>query len=172
MSLDKKERAIITSRSTKLDEVHGFRKWKLKDFEVGRPLGKGKFGNVYLARVKDSQFIVALKVLHKSQLAKSGLEHQLRREIEIQCHLRHPHVLKMYDFFYDEKKIYLILEFAPKGEMYKELQKQRRFSEQLSATYIAEITDALIHCHEKDIIHRLLDGICIYILSITQFNQC
>jgi len=154
MSLDQKEQAIITSRSTKLDEIHGFRKWKLKDFEVGRPLGKGKFGNVYLARVKDSQFIVALKVLHKSQLAKSGLEHQLRREIEIQCHLRHPHVLKMYDFFYDEKKIYLILEFAPKGEMYKELQKQRRFSEQLSATYIAEITDALIHCHEKDIIHR------------------
>lgn len=58
------------------------------DFEIGRPLGKGKFGNVYLARLKDSRFIVALKVLFKSQLEKDGLEHQLRREIEIQSHLQ------------------------------------------------------------------------------------
>lgn len=34
----------------------------MDDFEIGKPLGKGKFGNVYLAREKDSRFIVALKV--------------------------------------------------------------------------------------------------------------
>ena len=44
--------------------------WKLSDFEIGRPLGKGKFGNVYLAREKRTKFIVALKVLFKSQLQK------------------------------------------------------------------------------------------------------
>ena len=38
-------------------------RWQLSDFEIGRPLGKGKFGNVYLAREKRSKFIVALKVL-------------------------------------------------------------------------------------------------------------
>lgn len=36
--------------------------WSLKDFEVGRPLGKGKFGNVYLARTKKYHIPVALKV--------------------------------------------------------------------------------------------------------------
>lgn len=36
--------------------------WQLSDFDIGKPLGKGKFGNVYLAREKKSQFIVALKV--------------------------------------------------------------------------------------------------------------
>ena len=36
--------------------------WVLTDFEIGRPLGKGKFGNVYLAREKKSKFIIALKV--------------------------------------------------------------------------------------------------------------
>lgn len=36
--------------------------WKLSDFDIGRPLGKGKFGNVYLAREKGKGFIVALKV--------------------------------------------------------------------------------------------------------------
>lgn len=60
----------------------------MDDFEIGRPLGKGKFGNVYLARLKESHFIVALKVLFKSQIEKEGLEPQLRREIEIQAHLQ------------------------------------------------------------------------------------
>lgn len=48
----------------------------------------GKFGSVYLAREKKSKFVVALKVLFKSQLQKASVEHQLRREIEIQSHLR------------------------------------------------------------------------------------
>ena len=46
-------------------------RWKLDDFDIGRPLGKGKFGNVYLAREKKSKYIVALKVLFKSQLQKA-----------------------------------------------------------------------------------------------------
>lgn len=62
--------------------------WTLNDFDIGKPLGNGKFGKVYLAREKKSHFIVALKVLFKSQLSKAQVEHQLRREIEIQAHLR------------------------------------------------------------------------------------
>lgn len=97
--------------------------WTIDDFEIGKPLGRGKFGHVYLAREKKSKFIVALKVLYKKQLLKSNVEHQLRREIEIQSHLRHENILRMYGFFWDEKKIYLILEYAPGGELYKDLKK-------------------------------------------------
>jgi len=42
-------------------------------------LGKGKFGSVYLAREKQSGFVVALKCLYKEQLRNNGVEHQLRR---------------------------------------------------------------------------------------------
>lgn len=111
--------------------------WQLSDFDIGRPLGRGKFGNVYLAREKKSKFVVALKVsspspgqpaqacqyssstrksrlglilrvpplmqvLFKSQLAQSNVEHQLRREIEIQSHLRHENILRLYGYFYDK----------------------------------------------------------------------
>lgn len=38
------------------------RQWVLDDFEIGRPLGKGKFGNVYLAREKKTHTVLALKV--------------------------------------------------------------------------------------------------------------
>jgi aurora kinase, other len=64
------------------------RKWSLDDFDVGRPLGKGKFGRVYLAREKKSGYVVALKILFKSELVEGKVEKQLRREIEIQSHLR------------------------------------------------------------------------------------
>ncbi len=66
-----------------------FKRWELADFDIGKPLGQGKFGSVYLAREKQSKFICALKVLFKNQLQKAGVEHQLRREIEIQSHLRY-----------------------------------------------------------------------------------
>lgn len=130
------------------------KRWSLDDFDIGRPLGKGKFGNVYLAREKKSKYIVALKVLFKSQLQKSGVEHQLRREIEIQSHLRHDHILRLFGYFHDKSRVYLILEYAPKGELYKELQKVKRFDEKTSAKYVYQLADALKYCHSKKVIHR------------------
>uniref|UniRef100_A0A915IUX5 Aurora kinase n=1 Tax=Romanomermis culicivorax TaxID=13658 RepID=A0A915IUX5_ROMCU len=110
--------------------------WTLDNFEIGRPLGHGKFGNVYLARENKSKFVVALKVLFKSQLQKAGVEHQLKREIEIQAHLRHPNILRLYGYFYDDSRIYLILEYAPRGELYKELQKYGRFDDSPALKYL------------------------------------
>ena len=130
------------------------KEWKLSDFDIGKPLGRGKFGNVYLAREKNSKYIVALKVLFKSQLQKAGVEHQLRREIEIQSHLRHANILRLYGYFYDATRVYLILEFAAKGELYKELQKVSRFGEKQASNYIMQITKALHYCHKKHVIHR------------------
>ncbi len=128
--------------------------WTLDDFEIGKPLGRGKFGSVYLARERRTKYIVAIKVLQKSQLQKAGVEHQLRREIEIQCHLRHRNILRMFGYFFDSKRIYLILEYSPGGELYKRLMSKGRFSESTSAQYISDLADALHYCHQKHVIHR------------------
>ncbi|KAM4740615.1 aurora kinase A [Anableps anableps] len=128
--------------------------WSLENFDIGRPLGKGKFGNVYLARERQTKFILALKVLFKKQLEKAGVEHQLRREVEIQSHLRHPNILRLYGYFHDASRVYLILEYAPRGELYGELQRCGSFPEDRTATYIMELADALHYCHTKNVIHR------------------
>lgn len=156
--------AASTEQSSGLEGIGGSlggsggktHRWKLEDFDIGRPLGKGKFGNVYLAREKASKYIVALKVLFKSQLQKAQVEHQLRREIEIQSHLRHPNILRLFGYFYDECRVYLILEYAPKGELYKNLKEQPegRFEEGISAKYINQMANALAYCHSKKVIHR------------------
>jgi serine/threonine protein kinase len=123
----------------------------------------GKFGHVYLAREKKSKYVVALKVLYKQQLQDSFVEHQLRREIEIQSHLRfvnnpffhgilssslhinnipfqrHPNILRLYGYFYDEKRVYLILEYAAQGELYKKLKQVKRFTEKTAAQVLSLI---------------------------------
>ncbi len=124
-------------------------------FEIGRPLGKGKFGRVYLARERSSGFVCALKVLHKHEIQLGGgVERQVRREIEIQSNLRHPNILQLYGHFHDSKRIFLILEFAGKGELYKHLQREHRFPEWKAAQYIAQMTAALKYLHKKHVIHR------------------
>ncbi|KFY58693.1 hypothetical protein V496_06006 [Pseudogymnoascus sp. VKM F-4515 (FW-2607)] len=105
-------------------------------FEIGRPLGKGKFGRVYLVRERSSGFICALKVMHKDEIKSNGVEKQL------------------YSHFHDSKRIFLILEFAKKGELYKHLRREHRFPEWKAATYIAQMASALKFLHKKHVIHR------------------
>lgn len=130
------------------------RQFHLGMFEIGRPLGKGKFGRVYLARERGSGFVCALKVLHKNELQQGRVEMQVRREIEIQSHLRHPNILQLYGHFHDSKRVFLILEFAGKGELYKHLRRENRFPEWKAAQYIAQMAAALKYLHKKHVMHR------------------
>lgn len=123
-------------------------------FEIGKPLGKGKFGRVYLAKERSTGFVCALKVLHKSELQQGKVEKQVRREIEIHSNLRHPNILRFYGHFHDSKRVFLILEFAGKGELYKHLRKENRFPEWKAAQYIAQMAAALKYLHKKHVMHR------------------
>ncbi len=46
------------------------------------------------------------------------------------------------------------MEYAPKGELYKELCKKTRFSERRAAHYVLQLAAALYYCHQKHVIHR------------------
>jgi hypothetical protein len=96
----------------------GIKPLQLSDFLIGRKLGSGQFGHVYLAKLKSTQFICAIKVINKKRLLKESLKciNQVRREIEIQSHLHHPNILAIYNFFWDKKNVYLVIEYAMGGE--------------------------------------------------------
>ena len=118
------------------------------------PLGRGKFGHVYLAREKKSKFVCAIKILYKRQLLKYDIVQQVQREVEIASHLNHPNILKMFGFFYDEHRVYLIMEYASGGELFEDLRRKGRFSEEQAADHISQVIEAFIYIHSKDIIHR------------------
>ena len=69
---------------------------------------------------------------------------------------RHPHILRLFGYFFDETKIFLILELAPPGDMYRCLQKCQggKFDEPRASKYIKQVTEALAYCHSMKVIHR------------------
>ncbi|KAH8114812.1 kinase-like protein [Phellopilus nigrolimitatus] len=149
------EAAELLALDSSLSTTLPTRDWDLNSFDIGRGLGKGKFGRVYMVRTKrEPLYILALKCLYKSEIVESKVEKQIRREIEIQQNLRHPHILRLYGYFHDEKRIFLMLEFAGKGELYKQLNKAGSFSEKRSSRYIDQMADALFYLHSKHVIHR------------------
>ncbi|PVV01366.1 hypothetical protein BB560_004214 [Smittium megazygosporum] len=136
---DKKNVSVFEKVSKSAEapkEESRYKTWKLSDFDLGKPLGKGKFGRAYLAREKKTNFICAIKIMYKNELKENKIEKQLRREVEIQTHLRHPNILRLYGYFHDEKRVYLILEYASFGEMYKILQSKGHFSEPEAAKHV------------------------------------
>lgn len=79
--------ATINSSIIIIFEFHSY-DWTKDDFELGTPLGKGKFGRVYLARERKTHFMVAMKIMFKSELKNGRVEKQVLREIEIQSRLK------------------------------------------------------------------------------------
>ncbi|KAG6611266.1 AUR protein kinase [Phytophthora cinnamomi] len=130
--------------------------WSLDDFEIGRELGTGKFGQVYLAREKNSRMVVALKVLVKEQLKAAGVAHQLRKEVEIHSRIRHENILPLYATFQDSTRVYLVLKYAGGGDLYKKMRSMpgRRFPERQAMLYTAQLVSALESCHNQHVIHR------------------
>ncbi|KAL0716314.1 hypothetical protein Bca4012_065636 [Brassica carinata] len=112
-----------------------------------------QFGR-YFARGPISHFVVALKVIFKEQIEKYKLHHQLRREMEIQTSLRHPNILRLYGWFDDDDRIFLILEYAHGGKLYGLLKENGHLTEKQAATYISSLSQALAYCHGKTVIHR------------------
>ncbi|CAH8528620.1 unnamed protein product [Heterobilharzia americana] len=129
-------------------------KWTIGDIDIGRKLGEGRFGSVYLAREKASRFVIALKILSKCRLTTQELMKQVQREIEIQSHLKHPNIVRMYSYFYDKKRIYMVLEYLPRGELSKDITRFGHFGDARAATYVYQLSKALSYCHQNDIIHR------------------
>ncbi|CAH8550481.1 unnamed protein product [Schistosoma rodhaini] len=129
-------------------------KWTIDDLDIGRKLGEGRFGSVHLAREKASRFVIALKILLKPRLVTKELMKQVQREIEIQSHLKHPNIVRMYSYFYDTKRIYLVLEYVPRGELSKEINRFGHFGDSRAATYVYQLSKALSYCHQNDVIHR------------------
>jgi len=128
----------------------------LSDFEVGRSLGKGKFGHVYLARTKADKKVIALKVIQKEEIERQNMLTQLTREIEIHASIRHPNIIRLHAYFHDKHRMYLVLEHAPGGELMSELKRSDtgRLTEERTSNVMRQLVEALHCCHTRKIIHR------------------
>ena len=79
----------------------------------------------------------------------------MRKEIKFHKELGHPNIIKLYDFFYEQNKIFLILEYAPNGNLFTFLRRHggRIPREKLVHLYL-QICSAVKYIHDHGIIHR------------------
>ena len=82
------------------------------------------------------------------------MENQVTQEIKIQMFTNHPNVLKMYGFFSDTTKIYLLLELATHGCLFKEIRKRNFCEENLASFYFRQVAGAVRYLHSLFVIHR------------------
>ena len=75
-------------------------------------------------------------------------------EINILKELDHPNIVKMYEFFEDEKRWYIVLEICKGGELFDEILSRGKFAERDAAPLIKQVLSCINYCHINNVIHR------------------
>lgn len=132
--------------------MHAF-DFSLRDFDIGGPLGDGAHGVVFMARERRTQYICVLKCITKAHLIRCNQEPMLKKEIELQAHLKHPHIACMYTWFATPSVVFLVMEYCFHGDLFGYLDRHGPFSEERIAQMLFEITWAIRSCHDKRIAH-------------------
>ena len=87
-------------------------------------------------------------------ILENNLLTQLTRELRIQAYLTHPNIIDMYGCFYDKENIYILMELASEGELYKKLKEKERYSEEAAAFKIKNLLSSVQYIHSKKLLHR------------------
>lgn len=102
---------------------------KLKDYyKIGKKLGEGAFGEVRTCKHLESGQLRAVKVLKKS-IMNINHDFMFQNEITNLKELDHPNILKMYEYFEDEKRYYIITDICNGGDLFEELDTIGNFNE-------------------------------------------
>jgi len=127
---------------------------KLRDhYRIGKMLGSGAFGEVRVCVHRESGAQRAVKVLRKSHMDEDEKK-MLFNEITNLKDLDHPNILKMYEFFEDEKRYYIVTDICKGGELFDEVVARGKFSEGDAAMLMKQVLSCINYCHQNNIVHR------------------
>lgn len=135
-------------------------------FVVASLIGRGGFGEVYLARQPRMDRQVAIKVLNPSVGEDQDILRRFEREALAAGSLLHPNVLPVFDFDLDEETgvWFLAMQYVPGGRTLKD-HMDRALDLQETARIVAAVGSALDAAHARGIVHRdvkpanvLMDG--------------
>ena len=125
----------------------------LDDFELLEKLGKGAFGEVFMAQEKHTGFVCVIKKMSKKRIREKKVEEHILREIKIQFYLNHPLLTALFGCFHDQDYIYLVLEALPDGSL-QQVKRKRKLPEKEAAGILGQVSEGLKYMHEECIIHR------------------
>lgn len=142
---------------------------KIGPWKLGKTLGRGANGRVFLATNTNTNQKAAVKIVSKATLNESrheedniddqdcdsaGLSYGIEREIIIMKLLNHKNVLRLYDVWETEKALYLVLEYVEGGELFDLLIESGPLPEKTAVDFFTQIIMGASYCHNLGICHR------------------
>eukprot|EP01097_Dermamoeba_algensis_P009991 TRINITY_DN71_c0_g1_i6.p1 TRINITY_DN71_c0_g1~~TRINITY_DN71_c0_g1_i6.p1 ORF type:complete len:288 (-),score=58.99 TRINITY_DN71_c0_g1_i6:395-1258(-) len=126
----------------------------IEDFDLLNVIGRGSFGKVFQVRKKNTGKIFALKVLNKKTIIERNEVDHTKAERNILQKLIHPFLMNLHYSFQTPDKLYFVMDYVNGGELFYHLQKDRKFSEERTRFYCAEIVLGLEYLHSENVIYR------------------
>jgi len=124
------------------------------DFAIGRVLGTGSFGRVYLARHIPTNTVCAIKSLLKAHILKNGQVAHIKSERDILSRISHPFTVRMRSHFQDEHCVYFVMDYVAGGEFFTHLRSRGHLQEDVARFYAAQVVLVFEYLHSRDIIYR------------------
>ena len=126
---------------------------KIDQYELGRRIGKGGMGVVYLARQESLQRDVAIKIIKTGRTAEPEDLERFRREAKLAASLHHPNIVQVFDIGEKDYFAYLVMEYIEGGSLHHYL--AHRPMDILEAVLMLEqIARGVHYAHQKGIVHR------------------
>ncbi|KAL2317382.1 hypothetical protein Fmac_031258 [Flemingia macrophylla] len=125
----------------------------MQKYELGRLLGQGTFAKVYYARGTITNQSVAIKVIDKDKVIKTGQADHIIREISVMRLVKHPNVIELFEVMATKSKIYFVMEYAKGGELFKKVAKGK-LKEDVAHRYFRQLMNAVDFCHTRGVYHR------------------
>lgn len=129
----------------------------LRDFEIIKLIGRGACGRVKLVRKNhgsDEGSFYAMKAIRKKLVIQRGLVEATNAERRILDRTNHTYVAALCYAFQSASKLYLLSKYCPGGNLLDQMRLARRFTEDRTRLYTAEVALAIRHLHENNIIYR------------------
>ncbi|GAA5915785.1 hypothetical protein JCM8208_003885 [Rhodotorula glutinis] len=140
-----RERVVLRKRRTKL---------KLAQFHIVTQVGQGGYGEVFLARHKETNQVVALKRMKKRTLAKMDEIRHILIERDILASTSSPWLVRLLYAFQDPEHVFLAMDFIAGGDFRTLLNNSGVLKEEHARFYIAEMFCAVAELHKLGYIHR------------------
>jgi serine/threonine protein kinase len=115
-------------------------------------LGRGFFSTVKLVKVRNE--FIALKIVSKKIIKQYELEANAISERDCMIKCQHPFIVKLLFCFQDISKVYYGMEFAPGGDLFSLMKRNKNISLIDKQIYLAEIGLALSHIHSLGFVYR------------------
>ncbi|XP_019413850.1 PREDICTED: probable serine/threonine protein kinase IRE isoform X1 [Lupinus angustifolius] len=126
----------------------------IEDFEIIKPISRGAFGRVFLARKRATGDLFAIKVLKKADMIRKNAVQSILAERDILISVQNPFVVRFFYSFTCRENLYLVMEYLNGGDLYSLLRNLGCLDEDMARVYIAEVVLALEYLHSSNVIHR------------------